>query len=1339
MKIKLLLQISLLFLIISVTMPLNTNGQNNVYANNTLDSSIDIQHAYKITDNNNNNYAYISNLLNILNNSYVTVGFPQTGHAGDAINITIQGTGQVLGAALLNSITVRLYDSLGNNVATGTGGTTLKLSLLSNAGNIYSVRFLTNPTQNYTFKKVRVEFNNLLTVNLLNEFRIYNIFFQVPCPAILASSVYAYGTNTLLTGYVSNPSNAIDNNTNNYATLTVPLDLLSLLPPAYLDLQFPSVAKSGEYAGVTVGDGTGLISLSLLQHVELVTYNESNIAVDTFDNFTLADLKLLDGYNNRYTLMFKIPGNNQRIKRLRITLKGLVGVFEDIKVYNAFHYDIDRKPVTILASGNPNVCAGGSITLTAVDSMGGTNYVWSTGQTTQSITVNASGTYSVTVTDSVACSRSSLPLQINILPPLQPVITGDSVLCQGTGGVIHTAAAYSSYAWSTGSTAANLNVTSPGTYSVSVVDSNGCAGSDTINVKNGSLAVTPAITASTCINAANGSIATTVNGGSGNYSYLWSTGAASAGINNLMPGIYTAVVRDNGYNCSYNYAFTVTSANVLSIRSAVVNETDSNKHDGTINIDVIGGQGNYSYAWSNGATSASLSGLTAGIYMVTVTDVATGCSISDTIIVDVTGNNLSIAATTNANVGCNTANGSINLTVTGGSGNYSYLWNTGATAANLTGLVAGHYFVTVTDNTSHKTRSAEIVLSNTGMLNVSGTALATACNNATGSITLNVTNGSGAYSYLWSTGAATANITGLKAGVYIVTVTDNTRGCSVQKMFTIAGGGPQATITANNPTCTDNADGSINVNATGNNIAYEWSNGAHTQNITNLLPGTYGLKMTDTLTGCMSIYSATLVPKDQVNISANSVTNSACSAPYNGSVSLNVSGGTQPYTYSWSNGGNTSSATDMATGTYTATVTDANGCSNTIIIFVNIDSTILPMPVAQTVQDVKCRQLFNGSVDVNVTGGTPPYAYAWSNGSTGQDISDLTAGTYTLVVTDNNHCQNGITATINDRSVDLSVGSTVSAKCVPVNSGNIYVDVQNGFAPFMYQWSNTATTKDLLNVAPDEYTLIITDSIGCKDTLTADVTKTPDPTVQTSITGIKCHGDANGAIAATAGAGSGNYTYNWNTGATTQVLNNISSGTYILTVQDNSTGCTVSDTVMLDEPAQLTLNAAAITNTSCAAADGTVDLLAAGGTTPYTYSMQGSAIPVHVTGLGIGQYTISVTDGNNCIATNSFTISRSADCDVDIVVHDVITPNNDGVNDLLVIEGVYNYPNCVLQVFDKWGDMVYEKKGYNNDWGGLDKKGQHLAAGTYYYLLKLNANNIFGGKNEFTGFIMIQR
>lgn len=1322
----------------------NQARAQDIYANVVTDSSSDFQNSYRVADGNLTNYAYVSNLLSLLNTSYLKVRFPKSGKAGDVINVSVQGTGQILGASLLSNVTFRFYDSMGNNVHNSTNSSVLELALLSSIDSVYGIRYITNPADTFKFKEVRVEFNNLLNVNVLNQFRVYNIYYQEPCPPNYADSVFAFGTNSLLTGFVTNPGRAVDGNTSTYATLNNPLNILSLLPPAYLDLRFSKAAIAGSYVGFTVSQNTSLLSLALLDDVTVYLYDESGTLRETKNNFTTLDLELLSGTGNIYSIGFVSQTGNYRISRIRVVLNPVLGLLQNLNVHNAFHYKIDRPPVPVSSNRSTVLCPGDNVTLTAASVPGSSGYLWSNNATTQSITVSyaQAGTYYVTVLDSFSCSRRSIDIEVKAAQPPTPKIIGDTILCTGIReGVLRIGQSYAGgYAWSNNTTADTLVYNNSGNYYVTVTDSNGCVGSDTVDVNDNNISINQAILNSDCSNNNTGSISLNISGGSGNFSYRWSDGSTQNSLSNLLPGLYTTTITDNGQGCVYNRAYTIASENTLTVKASVNNTSTCGASDGDVAIDVVGGSGTYTYTWSNSATTKNLTNVKAGIYTVNITDQVEGCQTTYTVAVSDGKSNLVLTPSVTANKSCNSPDGAVSVNVTGGSGTYTYLWSTSATTSSISNLNSGDYYLLVTDDIQNCSKAIMVSIPDSATPIISGNVTASNCNKGTGAITLSIANGSGNYSYNWSNGVTASSLSNVMSGTYFVTVFDNTTGCSAQKVFSIGEvSAPTATLAITDPLCNSNANGSITISTTGS-YKYLWSNGATTKDITNLNAGKYSVQITDSVSGCSLDLNTELTTRGQMLLTSSVTTNTACAAFANGAIDVDITSGTNPYTYSWSNSDTTEDLQNVGTGSYTLNVTDDNGCTGMISSNVKTDSSKLINITVDNVVRASCSTATNASVDVTVKGGIGSYSYSWTSGDTTEDIMNVMAGNYIITVTDSIGCQESESVSIGvdtSKLVQVNIDSITSAGCTGSTTGAVYISPMNGVAPYTYSWSNGTSNQDLTNVGTGSYSVTMTDNVGCKTTASAVVDSTVFYT-DGSVTNTNCYGSSDGEATVQVFDGSGSYTYNWSTGATTATISNLSTGSYIVTVKDEITKCQIMDTFTVDQPDSISATAS-VTKDDCSQMNtGQILLTVSGGTTPYTYEWSNGSTASINSGLAAGAYSVMITDANNCNSSISAEVTRE-DCDFNLVIPDVITPNGDGANDTWIITGIQFYPNSVLQVYDKWGDMVYEKRNYSGGWSGTKTDGSNLADGTYYYLLKLNEQNKTGGKDAFTGFLMIQR
>lgn len=516
--------------------------------------------------------------------------------------------------------------------------------------------------------------------------------------------------------------------------------------------------------------------------------------------------------------------------------------------------------------------------------------------------------------------------------------------------------------------------------------------------------------------------------------------------------------------------------------------------DGSLSVEVSEGEEPFTYTWSNGATTASITGLAAGTYSVVVKDAA-GAEVTLTGTITQPDAIAISGAVVNATCAGN-ANGSIDVTTTGGHGGYTYTWNTGATTEDLTALKSGTYIVTVKDSTGCSAQKT-FTVTNTSVMTLSATAVLPTCTQSNGSINITVTGGTAPYTYLWSNGATTEDLQNLAAGVYKITVTDNS-GCTAELAYNLRENNTlrlDATVTQTN--CTGDPTGAVNLIVTGGvpPYTYQWSNGATTEDLSSLLAGLYKVTVTDA-NGCTSML--------QVNVSkktfnpGNQIVQPLCHGENNGSITLNPSGGVAPYTYQWSNGSTGNAITDLAPGAYTVTVTDAEGCS---VKFTFVINNPMELVASAIVSNTQCNAEGNFSIDLTVSGGKAPYTYVWSNGATTQDIDSLQSGTYTVVITDANGCTLTKSVTVSGSSSGFaclitpadsipSCGSTGNALSTPVTGGTYQWSVQSSDN----KWAITggSGTSSIVYTAGGEnssatFTLSITKD-GCTQTCSYNLT-----------------------------------------------------------------------------------------------------------------------------------------------------------------------------------------------------------------------------------------------------------
>ncbi|MDX2002124.1 MAG: Ig-like domain-containing protein [Chitinophagales bacterium] len=819
-------------------------------------------------------------------------------------------------------------------------------------------------------------------------------------------------------------------------------------------------------------------------------------------------------------------------------------------------------------------CAGASTGAIDISVTGGSpayTYRWSNGALTQDLSNLAAGIYRVTVTDGKGCTDSA-SVTVNEVPALTINLGGvTNVSCFGgnngaidisiTGGT----APYT-YAWTGGSTTQDITGLTAGSYSVTVTDSRGCTRSATYQVAQPTQLVATVTTHTdvTCFGAANGALDVTVSGGTAPYTYLWTPGGArTQDTTGLRAGIYSLLVTDaNG--CSVTVRDTIREAGLLVINlDGSTNVSCFGGSNGSINIGIVGGSAPYTYIWSNNATTQDITGLTAGTYAVTVTDV-NGCIANNSFTITQPAVLVaSVSSTTN--VSCfGASTGAIDVTVVGGTSPYTYAWTGGATTQDLSGLAAGTYTVTVTDaNGCIDTAQATITQSPQLVISLDGTTNVACFGQSNGALNISVTGGVPGYTYSWSNGATTQDVSGLAAGSYGVTITD-AAGCTVSGSYTVSQPAVLVASIANttNASCFGAANGAIDVAVTGGTAPYTylWTpGGATTQDTSGLTSGEYTVVVTDA-NGCTATVTDTIFQSGQLSIDALAITNVSCFGGNDGAIDVTISGGTLPYTYVWSNGATTEDISGLSAGSYTITVTDSNGCVASATF--NVGQPAQLVASIDSVVTVTCFGAATGAIDIDITGGTAPYTFAWSNQATTEDISALIAGTYTVTVVDANGCRDTLDVTVNQLpQLVITLDGIDSVACYGQSNGAINITVTGGTTAYTYAWSNQATTEDVTGLSAGTYTVTVTDANACSASATYTVSQ-PDTfvVIVDTVFNANCSGDAVGAIDISVAGGNAPYTYLWSNGAPVQDAIEVTDGVYTVTVTD-AKGCTATATI----------------------------------------------------------------------------------------------------------------------------------------------------------------------------------
>ncbi|MFN8323880.1 MAG: gliding motility-associated C-terminal domain-containing protein [Chitinophagales bacterium] len=907
-----------------------------------------------------------------------------------------------------------------------------------------------------------------------------------------------------------------------------------------------------------------------------------------------------------------------------------------------------------------------------------------TGSTTLNPTVcPPPNTYTITVSDTAGCVTLSDAVNVNTQTccALTASLALTQPTCGASNGAINVTpipAGTYTYAWSDGpSTMQNRTGLAAGTYTVTITNTAvaGCT-FDTTIVLNSNSTLTASLTNPVNPSCAgnDGSITAGVSGGTAPYSVTIDTGATpftislpfpiSQSIPGIPAGTVSVTVTDAAGCTASATATLVAPANCCAFNvSAVVTQPACSQNNGSIAVTATNGSGNYTYSWGGGQTTASINGIGAGTYTVTITDNAfTNCTIDSSFTLN-SNSTLTASFSNQVNPTCAGNDGSITAAIGGGTAPYTVTIDTGgapftvtlpiAIAQNIPGIPAGAVSVTVTDAAGCTASANAILSAPANCCTFSVTALVTqpACGQTNGDVTLTASSGSGSYTYNWAGGQTTASVAGLGAGNYAVTITDNGfASCFIDTTFSLTN--PNAPVINNvvvvDETCAGTSDGSVTVTASGGNgvLSISWSNAANTFTISGLNAGNYNFTVTDASScaaagnavvnfgnGCCNIQTSATVIPPSCGLNNASVT-----------VTVNTPGN-PPYTYSIDGITYQSQNTfnSVPSGSYNVITASGNTCNDTIAIVVPASSNNLNVTVVAT--NITCFGAGDGTATATPNGGNAPYSYLWSNVGNSAAISSLQAGNYSVTVSDQTNCTGTASGTVIEPAalvIDLGGDSIVcEGVSVTLSAGNSFT---------AYNWNTTEITASITPSSSGNYSLTVTDNNGCTASDAVSITIVPIPEVDLGEDKIVYYGDHVGLFANVNQGNANGGTYNWQ-----------------------------PDTLL-----------------SCNGCENTVALA-----------------------LDTITYQVVYTDVNGCFSSddiNLFVLPLGQ-----VFFPNAFTPTGDGNNDIYLPYGS-GVKQIIWQLFNRWGEKVFESNNFYYGWDGTYKS-QPLPQGVYIYVAKVTLMN----------------
>jgi len=869
----------------------------------------------------------------------------------------------------------------------------------------------------------------------------------------------------------------------------------------------------------------------------------------------------------------------------------------------------------------------------------------------------------------------------------------------------------------------------------------------------------------------------------------------------LTANLYTVIIQDaNGCKNSLNVQVDEPTP-LLPYELFQFSVTCNGKDDGLMVITASGGTGPYLYSLDsiNFYQSGAFKDLAGGTYHFIVKDNNNCVASFDAVMHEPAVLEVNIASSTNAS--CNGIDdGTLMLGATGGTPPFKFSLNNGPFQAGaiFSGLAPGDYLIGVEDRNGCVGFDSASIGANVSLTATVSKQDVLCHDGSTGSITITSPSGTAPHQYSINNiiFQPTGNFTALAAGNYTAIVRDAT-GCQYVEPVDILEP-PSLTVSVDSvvdASCAGVSDGSIYITSSGGtgNYTYSWSNSFQTEDIINVTGGNYSVIVKDG-NNCTTTVSAAVNQSNEIFTEITRIEDVSCYGESDGYVDVDVFGGVPPFSYRWSDNSATRDLFNVPGGTYFLTVTDASGCE-----VYDTAAVLEPSAITSsiTATSVSCASSAEADIDLEVSGGTPPYDYLWSNFVFTQDQTDVPAGTYTVIITDDNGCTHTDRVTISAAAGLSATFNTIDVSCFGKTDGQIEIVMSGGTAPYNYNWSNNQNTALITSLGPGIYDVTVTDATACSGEFSEVVKEPEELKVNVSSTDVLCYGDRSGLAIPFVTGGTGENTFLWNTNppSTNPVQTSLPGGTFILEVRDEK-NCPAWDTVTINEPAPLTVTIAGLDNIIClSGTDGEVTVKAAGGVPPYRYSVRANRFQADsvFTGLEAGDYGVMVIDDKGCMATNSFTLTESAgfsvnlppyifvalgasdtikpeiimtepigsyewkpsdflSCaycrepvvtpledrsytlvvtdssgckatdevtvvvktDYDVFMPNVFSPNGDGVNDVYEPIDYGSVRMGTMKIFNRWGALIYETSDIHAGWDGTFK-GEKLTPAVFIY------------------------
>jgi gliding motility-associated-like protein len=918
--------------------------------------------------------------------------------------------------------------------------------------------------------------------------------------------------------------------------------------------------------------------------------------------------------------------------------------------------------------------------------------------------------YFLTVTDGIGnIAKDSILITVVPLPSKPIVSEGGSLkFCEGDS-VTLTSEISNGYLWSSSDTTQAITIKTSGIFNVQTIDIYGCKSlpSDNDTIVVNPLPSKPVIDSSGNLSFCDGNTVILSAPDVPGYTYLWSGGETTKDITADASGTFTVQVTD-GNSCDSPVSDSVV---VTEFALPAKPEIDSSGNlsfcDGNTVVLSAPNVPGYTYLWSGGETTKDITADASGTFTVQVTDGNLCASpLSDPVVVTEFALPAKPEIDSSGNLSfCD--GGSVILSAPASAG---YLWSNGETTQNITVDADGTFTLVVSDGNSCPSPVSDPVVVNE--FDIPSKPVIDSSGNLSfcdgGSVILSAPASAG---YLWSNGETTQNITVDADGTFTLVVSDGNSCPSpvsdpvVVNEFDI----PSKPVIDSSGNLSFCDGGSVILSAPAS-AGYLWSNGETTQDITIDANGTFTVQVSDG-NSCLSPVS-------------DAVTTILVLAPmkpsisYSGDLSLCegeniVLTSSLGYEYEWSTGEITQNISVTSSGSYSVLVKNSTGCSSEVSDIVWVEVNPLPM-----------KPVISPSGPVYILTGDSAYLsagvaenYIWSTTETGSEIFAKSSGFYTVQVFSDHLCYSEVSDPVEIIVSDFLPKPSVILSGAEEFCEGASLDLSTDPAD-KYIWSNGETTQTITVDQSGTYTLVIENASGVQS-LSSDpvvVTVHPNPELSFNYTDVSCYGGNDGTVTAIPSNGTSPYTFNWSNGGNQENLSGLAAATYNLTVIDNNS-CSVSGTQVITQPSEMQVSAS-ISPAKCAeASDGELLLSVSGATPPYSFEWNTGSFSDFISGLSPGNYTVTITDNNNCEVDKEFSVDYENE--LCFMIPDIITPNNDGRNDTWMLEGLQLYSGVEVEIYDRWGKRVFYSRGYDYDWDGTNN-GKELPMESYHYIINLN-------------------